>query len=734
MRHWLIIAVITAFGIVRTHAQVEIFIDESDKSDTVIVFGVTTFNSPITRSFTVRNATDSAIRILPSRTDITGQQSPVVNEYEGLFSNEEVAAQTSRSLNVRYRADGAFFPADSVAEVRLVLDVLRLPSQRPLKQKVLILRGLKTGKVLGTVQQRVRFDSVYVATPQAREVRYTVQNLLPVRFPVVSQRLLLRTPALGPQEIQVDTFARVEFPERGTIDWKVTYRPLDRGRDSADFELRYVNADNIRDTLVTTRISGVGVEQRIDIIGASASGVSSPIVVAQPDTVVVTDILPGSPVNVNLRLRNTGNADVHVDSIVVVPLKGQGAFTLLRSVQSIRVDSIDTVTVGFAPSQRGEFVARLDVFTDLQRRRFGDVPTDAARRSLIVIGRARSVIKAVPEPLSLGPVIVSSACSDEASAPVEVSNLGNVDIRVDSVTVSPPDAGIVVTPQQFLLPSGAARTLQCSFKAGLPGRITGDIVLHSTGAEPRRPISFEATAMSADTLALHSVSDVSARPGSVVAVPVVIGAGYLRGLQRASLVVDFNPTVTAIIDLQREGTASRNAITSVQPGPQGAVVTLRDDAGFPAGDTVVTLRMRVFLGDSSSTIVVINPDLSSVGLAGCPDLLPLRSRAGRVSIDSVCGLSYKTAVSGLKTFRAGVLPNPAIDVATVAVMAAQQGSIVTVDVLDALGRPCIATMQVPCSDAITTASIDVSMLPPAAYAVVVRLGDGIQTIPLVVQR
>ncbi|MBU3678073.1 MAG: T9SS type A sorting domain-containing protein [Candidatus Kapabacteria bacterium] len=733
MRHWLIIAAITALGIVRTQAQVEIFIDESAKSDTVIVFGVTTFNRPLTRSFTVRNATDSTVRIVPSRTDISGQQSPVVNEFEGLFSNEDISPQTTRSLNVRYRADVAFFPADSVAEVRLVLDVLRLPSQSPIQRKVLILRGLKTGNVLGTVQRHVRFDSVYLATPMARQVTYTVQNLLPVRFPVVSQRLLLRTPSLGPQEIQVDTFARVEFPERGAIDWKVSYRPLDRGRDSADFELRYVNADNVRDTIVMTRISGVGVEQRIDIVGASASGVSSPIVVAQPDTVIVSDVLAGSVVNLNVRLRNAGNADVHIDSIVVVPIKGQGAFTLSRFATSIGIDRTDTVSVGFAPSQRGECIARLDVFTDLLRRGFGDVPSEAARRSLIVIGRARSSVKVVPEPLSLGPVIVSSTCSNEASAQVEISNLGNTDIRVDSVTVSPPDAGITVTPQQYLLPAGAVRTLQCSFRAGFPGRITGDVVLHSTGVEPRRPIPFVATAISADTLALHTVADASARPGSVVAVPVVVGSGFVRGLQRASLFVNFNPSVAAIIDLQRQGTASATALASIDARPQGAVVDLRDDAGFGEGDTLITLRMRLFLGDSSSTRVVINPDNSTVGLAECPDLLPLRVRAGRVSIDSVCGLSYKTAVSGLKTFRAGVLPNPAFDGATVAVIA-QQGSVMSVDVLDALGRPCVQTMQVVCTDAITTATIDVSMLPPAAYAVVVRMGDGMQTIPLVVQR
>jgi hypothetical protein len=162
-------------------------------------------------------------------------------------------------------------------------------------------------------------------------------------------------------------------------------------------------------------------------------------------------------------------------------------------------------------------------------------------------------------------------------------------------------------------------------------------------------------------------------------------------------------------------------------------VTIRDDAGLGSSDILITLQMRLFLGDSAWTRVVVDPDISTIGSGQCPDLMPLRTREGRVSIDSVCGLSYKTVTGAMKSFRAGVLPNPAFDVATVAVIA-KQGNMATVDVLDAFGRPCTETVQVVCSDGVTTASIDVSKLTPAAYAVVVRMGDGMHTIPLVVQR
>ena len=733
MRQWLILVATVVLGLGRAQAQVEIYIDEADKSDTVIVFGVTSFNRPLTRSFTVRNATDSTIRIIPSRTDNDGQQSPVVNEFEGLFTNEDVPPQSTRSLNVRYRADVAFFPADSVAEVRLVLDVVRPPSLRPLQQKVLILRGLKTGNVLGTVQKHLRFDSVYVGTVVPRRATYTVQNLLPVRFAATSQRLLLRTPALGPKEILVDTFPAVEFPERGTIDWRLSYSPRDRGRDSADFEIRYANVDNVRDTIVVTKISGYGVEQQIDIAGAASLGSGPPVVLILPDTVRVDELAVGSTLDVAVRLSNTGNADVHVDSIRVTPEVGQGTCTVINPVRALSIGRTDTMLIRLRPSQWGEFVARIDLVTDLARRGFGDVPDAAVRRSIYVVVRTRSVLRVAAEPLSLGPVIVASNCSDQSTTDFDVVNTGISELRIDSISISPPGFGISVTPQSFVLPPGAARSLQCVFSPLVVGRFGGELTVHLSGDEATRPITFFATALAADTLALSAPDTVRGRPGSVVELPVTVASGTALGMQRARFVIDFNSTVASIAEVVQQATASENALLSIEPRTRGAVVTLRDDAGFPDRDTLIILRLRLYLGDSASTRVLIDADTSSIGLASCPDLLPLRIRAGRVGIDSVCGLSYKTAVGGLRTFRAGVLPNPAMDVATVAIMG-PIGSTATVDVLDALGRPCCQTRVMTCTAAITTALIDVSMLPPAAYAVVVRINDGVQTIPLVVQR
>jgi hypothetical protein len=732
MRQWLILIAVVVLGLVRAHAQVEIYIDESSKADTVIVFGVTSINRAVTRSFTVRNATDSTVRIIPSRTDMLGQQSPVVSEFEGLFGTDDIASQATKSLNVRYRADFAFFPADSLAEVRLVLDVVVWPSQRPLQQKILILRGLKTGNVIGTVQRNVRFDSVYTQAPAPRRITYTVQNLLPVRFGIASQTLKLRTPALGPKEIDVDTFPFVEFSERGTIDWQISYRPRDRGIDKADFELRYTNPDNARDTIVTTRISGIGVEQQIELTSAAVLGVGK-VVLTTSDTVFVGEVPATSRIKVAIQMRNVGNVPVHVDTVSVTAIKGEGAYSVSRPIRSINVADADTLVIAFTPPKNGEYTARIDLLTDLARRGFGPVPDSAVRRSFVIVGRAQSVMRVTPELLALGPVFVGANCSDESITNIEITNTGGTDVRVDSIDVTPPDVGLSVDPQQFILLAGASRTLQCRYRPSTAGRVSGEIILHLSGNERTRSIAFTSTARTADTLAISIPGDVSARPGSVVNVPVVLSMGTALGLQRASIVLDFNPSVAQISAVRSFETASSNALVSVQPRQRGAVVTIRDDAGLGSSDILITLQMRLFLGDSAWTRVVVDPDISTIGSGQCPDLMPLRTREGRVSIDSVCGLSYKTVTGAMKSFRAGVLPNPAFDVATVAVIA-KQGNMATVDVLDAFGRPCTETVQVVCSDGVTTASVDVSKLTPAAYAVVVRMGDGMHTIPLVVQR
>jgi hypothetical protein len=248
-----------------------------------------------------------------------------------------------------------------------------------------------------------------------------------------------------------------------------------------------------------------------------------------------------------------------------------------------------------------------------------------------------------------------------------------------------------------------------------------------------RPVSLTADVKNALSVFLELTESVSGRPGSIVEMPVRVASGSPLGAQTGSLSLEYDPTVVELVGVRRELTACQNAVLADVPSIGGRRIVIQDQQGLLDRDTLLILQLRLFLGDSVASVITFNRDSSHLGTNACDDLLPMSFRPGSVRIDSVCGLSYKTAVGGLKTFRAGILPNPACDAATVAVMA-NPGSIVTIDILDALGRPCAEARQLVCREPLSVIPIDVSALPPAAYAVVVHMADAFQMIPLVVRR
>jgi hypothetical protein len=729
----LIIIAVVVLGIVQAHAQVEIYITESNKSATVIEFGVTRPNEPVVDSFKVRNPTSKEVKIVAARLDQVGATSDVVFEFDTIFSNEEsVRPGTTLNFKVVYRASGPF-PPDSVAEIRLVLQVVDVSTGSQLDQKTLLLRGLKTNKAVGSLQRQIRFDSVYVNPSPVPFSTYRAQSTFNSRLLVQSQRVRLRTNWMGYREVYVDTAAMVEFARRGSVEWPLRYLPQDMGADTAEFTISYVNSNDAADTTLTTIISGFGVRQSLELGQVSVASGPGDVNVSG-DTISISDILAGSEASVvSIPLRNNGNVDVQVDSVRIATISGPAAFTVRQPVTKISVGDTKELLVEFAPDRKATFSASVEVYTDLGRRAIRGVPTSASTHTFTLVGASKSLLEVKPDSIDYGVVLFSWRCNFVETEEFEITNRGASDIQVDSIRFSPIDVDLAFTPSSFLLPAGATRTVLCSFKPQTRGRIKGDILVHTSGSERVRPVVMAADVQEPYTVFLGMPESTRGRPGSIVELPVRVLSGTPVGAQRGSLALEYNSSVVEFVGVRRESTACENSIISDVPRARGRQIVFSDEQGLLDRDTLMILQVRLFLGDSSRSSIEFVKDSSRIGTNACEDLLPVLFRPGSVQIDSVCGLSYKTAVRGLKSFRAGVLPNPAFDVATVAVIA-KPGNMATVDVLDAFGRPCTETVQVVCSDGVTTASIDVSKLPPAAYAVVVRMGDGIHTIPLVVQR
>lgn len=733
MSSWLVHLVVFVIGALTAHAQVEFYIRESSKADTVIAFGVTRPGEPIVDSFQVRNASSSEVKITATRLDLTGATSAVVVEFDTIFSNEEtVKSGTTLTFKVVYRAGGVF-PVDSLAEIRLVLRAIDVASANQVASQTFVLRGLKTNKALGSLQRRIRFDSVYVNPTPVPATTYAVQSLLQRRLQIRSQRVRLRTSSLGFSEVFVDTMAAVEFAERGRVEWPMRYLPQDMGADTAEFVVSYVNSDIVADTTLTTTITGIGIRQSLELGQVRVTdGTGDVSVIA--DTISVSNVLAASEkATITVPLVNAGNIDIHVDSVRIIAESGTVAFVLRESITNVGVGRTETLKIEFAPDRKAIFQARIEVFTDLARRAVRGVPPMAAKHVFSMRGSSRSHFEVQPESVDYGVVLISRGCDVVETEQFAITNRGPVDVRIDSIHFNQPDVGLTFTPSTFLLPAGSTRTVQAAFVPQGRGRITGDVLLYTSGRERVRPLALTADVQNASSLLLQLTESVSARPGSIVEMPVRVVSGSPVGAQTGTLSLEYDPSVTELVGIRRELTACQNAVVTDVPSIGGRRIVIQDQQGLLDRDTLLILQLRLFLGDSVASVITFNEDSSRLGTNACDDLLSLFVSPGSVRIDSVCGLSYKTAVSGLKTFRAGILPNPAGDAATVAVMA-KPGSIVTVDILDALGRPCAEPRQLVCSEPLSTILIDVSALPPAAYAVVVRMAGAFQTIPLVVRR
>jgi hypothetical protein len=147
---------------------------------------------------------------------------------------------------------------------------------------------------------------------------------------------------------------------------------------------------------------------------------------------------------------------------------------------------------------------------------------------------------------------------------------------------------------------------------------------------------------------------------------------------------------------------------------------------------LITILFDTFLGESASTDVSFSTGSTTFGNAGCSSVLTVVATSGQFMLDSLCGLSYKTVVSGVRLL-AGVFPNPASDQATVTFVVRDRRA-VSVVLVDPFGREFEVLAPSEYAPGVHTIPMPVWHLPVSAYTLIVRSGSVFFSVPLVVGR
>ncbi|MBU3698707.1 MAG: T9SS type A sorting domain-containing protein [Candidatus Kapabacteria bacterium] len=716
--------------------KVELYWDDANKESRVISFGVIPSTIAVQRRVVLRNATSADVFVRTVRLNRQGTTSPIIDEF--LVSPTTVTilqSQRRDTISINYNAAQLPQFVDTLVDVDLVVQVLDTLNGPVVESHTFRMLARKTPRALGTLDTWIAFDSVYVNSACAKRDTIPVSNLSTIGISIARQQTRVRTPYMGRPEIIVDTFPQLRIPERTDVSWKARYQPLDRGRDSADFVIVYSNPDNASDSVHVLQVSGIGVEQQIELQSLVPLSGGGDVLRRGRDTIDISNVAAGAGgITFGVVISNEGNVDIGVDSVRIAELGLPSPYlTVVRPFSSvIPVGTTDTMIVRFDADADLRHVADLLVHTNIARRGYGCVPDTARVRRFVVAARATSIFSITPELLDLGTLTTRKECTSHRLVGVfEVRNTSTTTAVIDSVTVTPSGTATRVSPGGFTIAAGGMVRLEVELSKNFTGTAEGLITLWSASGERRRTFRIRAAIAEPDTLSVEVPRFVSSRPGSIIAIPVIAKGYDARVLRSATVELTYDPQALVFQGAIRTGTASESAQVQAQSSPGRTRLRLGFAQDAPPSDTLVMLRFATFLADSFSTLISFVADTTEFGSVDCPRLYPLNISGGTYYIDSVCGLSYKT-LSG-RAFRAGVLPNPAQDVATIALSSAP-GSAFTIQLVDALGRGVTDPMPVVTAQPLDIIPVDVSGVPPSTYTVLVRSADAVLSIPLVVRR
>lgn len=716
-------------------AQVEVYSNASNKSDSLISFGATRPSPPVGvyRTIWVRNTSSVDIGIKPSITDIKGQLTDVVNEFAGLFGNEIVPAGQTKQYTVVYKADVKAFPEDSLALVRFNIDVEEASTQRFVFRRSFLLSGLKSRRLLATDTKTISFDSVFVNPSCTARSAVTIYSVSDSAVLVREQRIQRVTPYLGVDELKVETYPMVEFPGISNLTWNCSYQPVNAGLDVINFRLLYRNAANSGDSSVDIRMQGIGVMHKLAPMSARAVDGSNVSGVLSGDTVFVGE-LPDSYDSLHLALlvQNQGSIAIGIDSVVLVrEQQARGRFRLTRTLsQSMQAGGIDTVRLMFVPEDfRGNAATTLRVFTNLSRRSISCVPQAAIVREIVIIARNRPSVRASVDSIPYGVIVKPIGCDAVRTERVSIRNNGNVSSIIDSVGVSPIGGSVSISRVNgTVIPAKSTVLLDFVCRPTAIGAESGVITIWLGNGQGAITIPYSALVTAPDTVRMSVEGDVSSAPGARVLLPVKIGSTSMANIQRIALDIDIDPTLLAFAGTVDLGTASQGALVTQVPREKGMRLTIERDAGLVKSDTLIFIEFAAFLGDTIATSIVISAS-TSIGTVSCPSAFPYTMLHGRYSTDSLCGLSYKTR-GARPMLRGSVFPNPTSALASLVVVATRTAP-AKISVINTYGRAC-AEFAAMIDDGLTLVKMDASELPAGQYLIMIEQDGFITRVPWVV--
>lgn len=735
--------------------QVEITIAERPATDSIVDFGVTFVGSHTRRALTIRNlGNDSAVVLTNESPFVEFSNLPWIPVDDPRYQNFVVdntfpiiiAPGKTARVDLRYLAFAEpAVPADSVIEARMRIRVARLfEPTGPFAERLFRLRGRRTTQYLITPDPVLRYDSVYVNIGRQQKT-FRVRNLQPAKVAIEKQTLDIKTTVIGQPEISVDVKPSIVIGELDSAFWDVGYQPRNLGFDSAVFTLQYRLDSTSGPVTLDTKISGVGVEQRLrirEVISAqSGAGLRW-----SGDTVDFGTVPnAGDTIRAMIIVENVGNLDPRIVSEQKRLLSGgtssdTSSFKIEQPLNNgnpfLARGARDTLIVTYAPTAAGESSMRYAITTDILSRKTITLVPGVEVMSFVFLGRQRRArILVEPTSITFDTATFSTLCYPHLVDSLRITNTGDQVLKVSSILARRTFTGLWAYPRALDIEPQQSSTVYLFFSPISHGTFEDTVDIRSN-ADGQAVVSLPYRAvviLPRDTTVVSVPDTVTGPPGfDNVIVDVRVQRAPMHLLSRCTLAITVNTDLLRFERTSSAGTATEEAAEPKVLSTEGGTIRLAWKSSTPFLDRDVFTRL-VFsarLGSSVQSYITISE--AKFGSETCSDTLLIRRERGVFEFDSLCGLPYKRWMLQNQAVVA-VSPNPIVDRGKLTINMPRREHVRAV-CIDAFGREQAVVIDRDLEAGTHVVDLDAQALPPAAYTVVVWSGMRYVTAPFVVGR
>jgi hypothetical protein len=583
--------------------------------------------------------------------------------------------QTTLELPFYFFADSniALWPT-GIYHARAMLALAKQGSNEVVIIDTFTLKAKKTDLYIDGFCDSLNFDSVYVNPVTAKEMIWLVKSTKVPKVEVIDQKIEIKSPYIE-DEFLVDNFEkRPIFNQKyQVIPWEVSYTPRNRGADSAVVKVYYYPdkakyPDSTR--FANVKLYGIGVEQKLKIIESNFS--------FSGDTIDVGNINTGAITYVIGKIENQGNISISALNEVCINMdnedKAEVCTVSKKAItKALLVGEKTQFQINCEPKENGMFIERYIIKTNIEERNIYGVPSDIVNKTIYIRGIGTSPRLRLPfDTLDFGSVVINDVhCPSKKDTVIILTNAGTSTLIIKNITVTP-DEKFLVSERSFEIKPNESKVLAISFFAddGEYGPFSARLDFATNMQVPTVSIILKVNRIPKEKSWLSIPRNLKAKPGRLISIPIILedkdyGKHPIRNAKNFETMISFDSTILRYDNRELIGTAAEGAdvnITQLNNGTLDIKINNKSDY-FKSVDTLVKLQFKTFLGEVITSELAFSKSTTKFGDGLCDDVLNINGSIenGVFSLDSVCGLQYKTKILPRGIIIKGISPNPATE-------------------------------------------------------------------------